>query len=91
MKKIIRSVFSPLLNLFESGTGSYEYKSSYRVILKIIGVLFSGLATLVFWLAKGEDPGYMLPVLIFGAVGLVSLVVAFAGSDRAVAKIWGSR
>lgn len=56
-----------------------------------MGCLFSGLATLVFWFAQGEDPGYLLPVFIFGGGGLLSLLIGLVGNDRAVAKIWGSR
>jgi len=84
-------LFSPVLNVFESGTEAYEYKKSHRVILVTIGVLFTALATGVFWLARGADIGYLFPVVIFGLVGVVCLLVAYAGSDRAVAKIWGSR
>lgn len=91
MKKIIRMLFSPVLNVFESGTEAYEYKKSHRVILVAIGVLFSALATGVFWLARGADIGYLFPVVIFGLIGIVCLLIAYAGSDRAVAKIWGSR
>ena len=91
MKKIIRILFSPVLNYFESGTEAYEYKSSHRTILLTIGVLFSGLAAVVFWLARGADAGYLFPVIIFAATGLVSFIIGYAGSDRAVAKIWGSR
>ncbi|MDX2504601.1 MAG: hypothetical protein QNL62_09015 [Gammaproteobacteria bacterium] len=91
MKQKLRAIFSPILKIFESGTEEFVYKSSHRVILVFIGCLFSGLATAVFIVAQGKDPGYFLPVLIFGAVGLVSLIVGLIGTDRAVAKIWGSR
>jgi len=56
-----------------------------------MGCLFCGLAAAVFFLAQGEDPGYFLPVLIFGGTGLLSLLIGLLGTDRAVAKIWGSR
>lgn len=69
----------------------FVYKSSHRIILIAMGTIFSGLATLVFFVAQGEELGYLLPVLVFGGIGLVSLLVGFIGSDRAVAKIWGSR
>ncbi len=92
MKQILRTLFSPILNLFESGTEeSFIYKPSHRVILNAMGAIFSGLATLVFFVAQGEELGYLLPVLIFGGIGLVSLLVGLIGTDRAVAKIWGSR
>lgn len=90
MKSILRMLFYPILSIFESGTEPYIYKKSHRTILNVIGILFSGLAALVFWLSRGQDSGYLLPVIIFGVVGLVSLVVGLTGNDRAVAKIWGS-
>ena len=56
-----------------------------------MGILFSSLASFVLWLALGEDPGYLLPVLVFGLVGLLSLLIGLLGNDRAVARIWGSQ
>ena len=91
MKQYLRVVFSPVLRIFESGTDEFSYKPSHRIILIIMGGLFSALATLVFSFAQGQDIGYLLPVLIFGGVGIVSLIVGLLGNDRAVAKIWGSR
>ena len=91
MKQILRIIFSPILNIFESGTKPFVYKSSHRTILIFMGCLFAGLATLVFWFAQGKDPGYLLPVFIFGGGGLLSLLIGLVGNDRAVAKIWGSR
>ena len=37
------------------------------------------------------EPGYLLPVLLFGGAGSIGLVVGCLGTDRAVAKIWGSK
>ena len=91
MKQTLRIIFSPILNIFESGTEEFVYKPSHRIILVFLGCLFSGLATAVFMVAQGKDPGYFLPVLIFGSVGIISLIVGLIGTDRAVAKIWGSR
>lgn len=90
MKSLFRSIFSPILNIFESGNEEYLYKKSHRVILIIMGLLFTGLASLVYILAEGEDIGYLLPVVVFGSVGLLSLLIGFIGEDKAVAKIWGS-
>lgn len=90
LKQKLRTIFAPVLNTLESGTEPFAYKASHRIILKVMGVLFSGLATLVFWFARGQDPGYFLPVIVFGLMGFISLLVGFLGTDRAVAKIWGS-
>ena len=90
MKQQLRRLFAPILNILEAGDEAYEYKPSHRSVLLIIGALFTGLASLVLFLAQGEDPGYMIPVLVFGGIGLLSLLVGILGTDRAVARIWGS-
>ncbi len=91
----MRKLFLPILKLFESGTEPFVYKSSHRVILVVMGFLFTALATglaiLVFMFVQDEEWGYFLPVLVFGGSGLLSLLVGFMGSDRGVAKIWGSK
>lgn len=91
MKQLLRTILSPILNFLESGSEPYVYKPSHRKILIFMGSLFTGLAGVVLWLAQGQDPGYFLPVVIFGIGGLLSLGVGVFGNDRAVAKIWGSR
>ncbi|NOX76817.1 MAG: hypothetical protein GXP17_09475 [Gammaproteobacteria bacterium] len=92
MKKWLRKLFFPVLNMFENGDEPYAVKPLNRKILITIGVLFLGLVSVVIYLSydKGE-PGYLIPVVVFSAVSLVSLVVGLLGNDRAVAKIWGNR
>lgn len=93
LKQLLRSLFSPLLGLFEGGNEPYEYKPSYRKILLVFALLFSGLAAFVLWLAlSSQTPqlGYYLPVLIFGGIGLLSLLVGLLGTDRAVSRLWHS-
>ena len=92
MKDALRKLFSPILNPFEQGNDPYHYKSMNRKILLVISIIFSGLATLVCYLIPAEsDPGYYIPVVVFGSLGLVGLVVGFLGNDRAVAKIWNNK
>lgn len=91
MKQKLRALFAPILNIFESGNEEFVYKSSHRSILIFIACMFSGMASAVFFVAQGKDPGYFLPVLIFGGIGFISFIIGFLGTDRAVAKIWGSR
>ena len=55
-----------------------------------MGCLFTGLATAVFIFLPGDDLGYLLPVFVFGAGGIIGLLVGLIGTDRAVAKIWSS-
>lgn len=91
MKSFFRTLFFPILSLFESGNEPFLYKASHRTILLFISVMFSGLASVVFVLKPEGDAGYLFPVIIFGGIGVVGFVVGLLGSDRAVAKIWGSR
>lgn len=54
--------------------------------------LFSMLTLLVVVFAPRDNGlGYLFPVIIFGSVSFVCLTVGALGTDRAVAKIWGSR
>lgn len=88
IKNKFRKILSPVLDMLESGEGEYVYKKSYRTILIVIGILFTGLSAAVLWFAQGADPGYYLPVVVFSAIGLLCIVVALLGNDRAVARIW---
>jgi hypothetical protein len=92
MKKALRKLFSPILNNFEAGSEPYAYKPLNRTILIVIGILFFGLTSAVAYLSfdKGEV-GYLIPVIVFSGISLVTLVVGLLGSDRAVSKIWGNR
>jgi len=90
MKKSLRNLFSFILNSFESGSSEYRYEKSHRVILIVIGFLFNGLATIVFFMAQGEDIGYYFPVLILGSIGILGFIIGSLGNERAVAKIWGN-
>lgn len=92
MKNILRKLFSPILNSLEAGDGEFAYRKTDRKILFTFGGLFMFLATCSG--AAGvafSAGGAILPTLVFFSLGLTSLVVAFVGSDRAVAKIWGKR
>lgn len=91
MKSLLRQLFSPLLTPLESGDEPYAYRPSHRKILLGLSSLFLMLSTGMFFLAKGQDPGYLIPVVVFGGVALVGLVVGSVGKDRAVSKLWGSK
>ncbi|RLD08268.1 MAG: hypothetical protein DRI65_02755, partial [Chloroflexota bacterium] len=70
----------------------YAYKPLNRKILIFMGILFSGLIILVlYFLPEGIGFSFLIPVVVFGGIALVTLVVGLLGTDRAVAKIWGDR
>jgi hypothetical protein len=91
MTSFFRQLFWFILRHFESGDEPYAVKPLNRKVLIAVGVLFN-----VLWIgglylyADYGGFAFMLPTLIFIAVGTVCLVVGLLGSDRAVAKIWGS-
>lgn len=82
----------PILRIFESGEGEYVYKKSHRKILLSVGALFLVLSAVSAISAiTSAQLGGLIPFLVFFLVGLVCEVVGLLGSDRAVAKIWGSK
>lgn len=90
MRSLFRSLFAFILTPFEASTGAYVYKPSHRYVLIVIGVLFSSLGLGVVLVAQGRELASLFPALVFGAVGLVALLIGILGEDRAVAKIWGN-
>jgi len=94
MKDILAKLFSPILNIFDNGENDedYSYSSSHRKILAVMGVLFILIASvaLYFSMLINQMAG-LLPVILFGGVGLLCLIVAGLGTDRAVSKIWRNR
>ena len=91
IKQQLRLVFSPVLDRLETGNDLYAYKPLQRKVLIFIGCLFCGLSLSVIVLGGGKDIGYLLPVFVFGITGLLALIVGVLGTDRAVAKIWGTK
>lgn len=92
MKTSLRRLFAPLLDRLEAGEGEYAYRASHRKILVAVGVLFLAVsAGAVFASVVAAQPAGVFPALVFLVLGLACEVVAFLGSDRAVARIWGGR
>ena len=91
MKSILRKVFSPILMPLEAGEGQFNYKSSHRIVLIVIGCLFFLLATAIIILAHGEDLGYLIPVFVFYGVSSVAFIVGALGNNRAVSRIWSAK
>ena len=88
VKQSLRTLFLPLLNLFESDKKALPYKKSHRTTLIIVGSLFVllSLATTVGAYFYGQLSA-ALPILIFSALGSKCLIVSTLGTDNAVAKI----
>lgn len=92
MKPFLRRLFGFLLDPLESGREPINPRPLNRKILLAVSALFFGLSLLVFWLLPADgDKGYWFPVIVFGGLGLVGLIIGILGNDRAVAKIWGNR
>ncbi|WP_461518028.1 hypothetical protein [Porticoccus sp.] len=89
MKALLRKLFTPVINHFESGNNEYTYQPSHRKILIALGALFLLLAfgSLYASIISTKMAG-ILPAIVFLLVGGVCEIVGFFGSDRAVANIW---
>ena len=92
MKTLLRRLFSPILNYFESGDGEFKYRKSYRTILIVVGCLFLILSSIsVVAALVASKFGALIPIVVFFFIGLVCVVVGSCGNERAVATIWGSK
>lgn len=91
-KDLARRLFAPLLGPLEGGDRAYTYTPRARLILWVVGLLFLGLASaLALFMPKAIDVAVYVPISIFGLVGLFAIIVAWLGSERAIAKVWGNR
>jgi hypothetical protein len=92
MKAVLRKICSPVLNIFESGNEEFIYRPSHRKILIAVGVLFFILAgaAISISISVEQYAGFM-PGSVFLIAGLVCEIVAFLGTDKAVAKMWKSK
>ncbi len=88
IRALIAKILLPLFAWLEEGTGEFIYKPSYRITMIVLGMLLSGLSVAVLWMAWGQEPGYFLPVILFGGVGIYSILVAVFASDKAVSRLW---
>ena len=94
MKPILLKIFSPILNLLESpdDNSEYIYSPAHRKVMVVMGVLFLGLASSgIFFTIQFGIMASLLPTVLFGALGLLCLIIAGLGSDRAVSKLWRNR
>ena len=93
MKNGLRKLFAPLLNIFENSQGDYIYKPMSRIILIVLALLFGGLTVGLIVISQQMALGWgaLIPVSVFSAVSLFCLIIGGLGTDRAVARVWGSR
>ena len=92
MKNLFKNIFSPILNIFEQNNDEFVYRSLNRKIVLFISVVFSLLAFgLPAFMPKLIELGYWFVMIVFGALSFVGLIVGLLGSDKAVAKLLGSR
>lgn len=92
MKKILLNIFSPILNIFEKNNEEFVYRSLNRKITLFISSTFFALAFgLPLYMPHLIEMGFWFVMLVFGSLSSVGLVVGLLGSDKAVAKLLGSR
>lgn len=92
MKKTLQKIFSPILNIFEKNNEEFVYRSLNRKIVLFISSTFFALAfALPVYIPQLIEMGFWFVMLVFGALSLVGLIVGLLGSDKAVAKLLGSR
>ena len=92
MKNILRKICSPVLNIFEKNNDEYIYRPLNRKIVLFISLVFLFLAfALPVYMPEVILMGYWFVMLVFGLLGFVGLIIALLGSDKAVAKLLGSR
>ena len=92
MKNTLKTIFSPILNIFEKNNNDFIYRSLNRKIVLFISVVFSLLAFgLPAYMPQLIEMGYWFVMIVFGGLSLVGLIVGILGSDKAVAKLLGSR
>lgn len=92
MKNLFKNIFSPILNIFENNNDEFIYRSLNRKITLFISSVFFLLAfALPVFLPQLFKMGYWFVMIVFGSLSLVGLIVGLLGSDKAVAKLLGSR
>ena len=92
MINLLKNFFSPILNIFEKNNDEFIYRRLNRKIVLFISIVFSLLAFgLPAYMPKLIEMGYWFVMIVFGTLSIVGLIVGFLGSDKAVAKLLGSR
>ncbi len=92
MLALLRKVFMPLLIIFERNNEAFVVRSKNRGIILFVSLVFGLLAfALPLYMPQMIQMGYWFVMIVFGLMSFVGLVVGLLGSDKAVAKLLGSR
>ena len=92
MTDLLRKLFAPILDIFEKNNGEFVHRSSNRKIVVFISSVFALLAFgSPIYMPELIDMGFWFVMIVFGTLSVVGLVVGLLGSDKAVAKLLGSR
>ena len=92
MKSLLKNIFSPVLNIFENNNDEFIYRSLNRKIVLFISSVFFLLAfALPIYMPHLIEMGFWFVMIVFGGLSSVGLIVGLLGSDKAVAKLLGSR
>lgn len=88
----MKNIFSPILNIFENNNDEFIYRKLNRKIVLFISSVFFLLAfALPIYMPQLIEMGFWFVMLVFGGLSSVGLIVGIFGSDKAVAKLLGSR
>ena len=92
MINLLKQLFSPVLNIFEQNNDECLARPLNRKIVLFISVVFALLAfALPAFMPRLVEMGYWFVMIVFGSLAAVGLIVGLLGSDKAVAKLLGSR
>lgn len=92
MKNALKKIFSPILNIFENNNDEFIYRSLNRKIVLFISSVFFMLAFfLPIYMPQLIKMGFWFVMIVFGGLSSVGLVVGLLGTDKAVAKLLGSK
>ena len=92
MMNLLRKVFAPVLNIFENNNDEFVCRSLNRKIVLFVSAVFSLLAFgLPAFMPMLIEMGYWFVMIVFGTLAAVGFIVGILGSDKAVAKLLGSR
>lgn len=92
MKDLFKKLFFPILTIFEKNNDEFIFRPLNRKIVLFISIVFSLLAfALPAFMPNLIKMGYWFVIIVFGTLSIVGLIVGFLGSDKAVAKLLGSR